>query len=101
MCLCILFKPDSFVPVCSSPLESPLLNFGVGTEHNNPNILLGLEWPVSFPNTSSISDIDSQASNEHNFPIGNNLPDRINQTIFIAGKNFGIFYLLNSSNLFI
>lgn len=77
---------EMFFSVCSSPLESPLLNFG-SSEHNNPNILLGLEWPVSFPNTSSMSDMDTQAlSNDHNLIVGSHLHDRINQTIFIAGE---------------
>lgn len=76
-----------FVVVCPPPLESPLLNFAT-SEHNNPNILLGLEWPISFPNTSS--DIETQP-NDQNFIIGNNLHDRINQTIFIAGKVMSIY----------
>lgn len=80
--------------MCQSPLESPLLNFGVGSEHNNPNILLGLEWPVSFHNTSSISDADNQTiPNEHNFPLGSHLTDRINQTIFIAGEIYATTFL--------
>lgn len=80
------FNDLLYFPVCSSPLDSPLLNFG-NADHNNPNILLGLEWPVSFPNTSSMSDIENQTlSNDHNLIVGNNLHDRINQTIFIAGE---------------
>lgn len=69
-------------------MESPLLNFG-GTEQNNPNILLGLEWPISFPNTSSVNDMENHTiHNDQNFVVGNNLHDRINQTIFIAGKYY-------------
>lgn len=74
-----------YFSVCSTPLESPLVNFNSSEQNHPSNLFLGLEWPISFSNQSNQSDVDNQAS-EQSCSIDHHLNDRINETILIAGK---------------
>ncbi|KAG5897823.1 hypothetical protein JTB14_011823 [Gonioctena quinquepunctata] len=71
------------VPACSTPLESPLLNFS-NSDQNNSNMFLNLEWPLSFSNSSmlSVNADQSTAGNDQSCTMDNQLQE----TLLIADR---------------
>ncbi|XP_072380829.1 uncharacterized protein [Diabrotica undecimpunctata] len=70
------------VPACSTPLESPLLNF-TNNEQNTSNVFLGLEWPLTFSNSLALSsNMDQPTTSEQNCSMENQL----NETMLIADR---------------
>uniref|UniRef100_A0A6P7H854 Uncharacterized protein LOC114345501 n=1 Tax=Diabrotica virgifera virgifera TaxID=50390 RepID=A0A6P7H854_DIAVI len=71
-----------FVSACSTPLESPLLNF-TNNEQNTSNVFLGLEWPLTFSNSLGLSsNMDQPTTSDQNCSMENQL----NETMLIADR---------------
>ncbi|CAG9861400.1 unnamed protein product [Phyllotreta striolata] len=69
------------LPACSTPLESPLLNF-TGQEQQS-NVFLGLEWPLTFTNSINLtSNVDQTMAGDRNCSLENQL----NETMLIADR---------------
>ncbi|XP_074029852.1 uncharacterized protein [Leptinotarsa decemlineata] len=70
------------VPACSTPLESPLLNFPNSDQNNSSNMFLNLEWPLSFPSSSMLSVNTEQITNDQSCTMDNHLQE----TLLIADR---------------
>nr|CAI5855840.1 unnamed protein product [Callosobruchus analis] len=73
------------LPACSPSMESPLLNFSNVDQSNASNMFLGLEWPLSFNNSSNSVSVDNHTGTTDSCNMDSQMNDRINETILIAG----------------
>ncbi|XP_056635526.1 homeobox protein SMOX-3-like [Diorhabda sublineata] len=66
---------------CSTSLDNPLLNFTNNEPSGTSNVFLGLEWPLSFSSSSTLSNTIDQSTNTNQ---DCSIENQINETMLIA-----------------